>query len=74
MPLLDNMRRNAVTEGLLGGNRRWLVLGGIAWGFRLIGWALRKDEHVVFKEQLRPGERLVITERQSTPKRSRRRG
>ena len=71
MQLLDNMRRNAITEGLLGGNRRWLILGGIAWGFRLIGWALRKDEHVVFNEQLRPGEGLVITERRPTPKRGR---
>lgn len=73
MGLLDNMRRNAVTEGLLGGNRRWLVLGGIAWGFRLIGWVLRRDEHVVFNEQLRPGEGLLITEHRPTPKRSRRR-
>jgi hypothetical protein len=72
MGLLDTMRRNAVTEGLLGGNRRWLILGGIAWGFRVVGWALRRDERAVFKEQLRPGESLLITERRPTPERRRR--
>ncbi len=68
---LDLARRNAVTEGLLGGNRRWLVLGGVAWGLRAVGWAIRRDERVLFRETLRPGETLVISERQLSPGRKR---
>lgn len=71
MGLLDTARRNAVAEGLLGGNRRWLVIGGIAWGFRAIGWAMRRDERVIFRERLGPGEQLVISESRATPRRRR---
>lgn len=67
MGWLDLARRNAVTEGILGGNRRWLVLGGVAWGLRAVGWAVRRDERVVFRETLRPGEQLLISERQLSP-------
>jgi hypothetical protein len=69
---LDTARRNGVAEGLLGGNRRWLVLGGVAWGLRAVGWAVRRDQQVLFREQLRPGEQLVISERKLVPRRERR--
>jgi hypothetical protein len=68
MSWLDTARRNGITEGLLGGNRRWLVLGSIAWGVRAIGWANRRDQRVLFREHLRPGEQLVISERRLSPK------
>jgi hypothetical protein len=66
--VLDTARRNAITEGLLGGNRWWLVLGGLAWGLRAIGLAGRREQRVIYRERLRPGERLVISERQLRPK------
>jgi hypothetical protein len=69
---LDTARQRGLYEGLLGGNRRWLVLGGVAWTVRAVGWAIRRDERVLYRERLRPGEQLVITERQRQPKRSRR--
>ena len=72
MGLLDVARRRGLSEGLLGGNRGWLVLGSVAWGLRAIGWAVRREERVVFRDTLRPGEALVISERQPEPKRRRR--
>jgi hypothetical protein len=68
MSWLDTARRNGITEGLLGGNRRWVVLGSIAWGVRAIGWANRRDQRVLFRDQLQPGEQLLISERQLNPK------
>jgi hypothetical protein len=68
MSWFDTARRNGIAEGVLGGNRRWLVLGGIAWGLRAVGWATKREQRVLFRDQLRPGEQLVITERQSNPK------
>lgn len=71
MSWLDAARRNGITEGLLGGNRRWLVLGSIAWGLRAISWANKRDQRVLFMDNLRPGEQLLISERQLNPKRKR---
>ena len=69
MGMLDIARRNAITEGLLGGNRRWMVLGGVAWGLRAISYATRREQQVLYRERLRPGEQLVITERPLRPTR-----
>lgn len=75
MGILDTARSNGITEGILGGNRRWLVLGGVAWGLRAIRYATRREDRVLYRERLRPGEQLVITERQLRPggRRARRR-
>jgi hypothetical protein len=67
--ILETARSNAITEGLLGGNRRWMVLGGVAWGLRAISYATRREQQVLYRERLRPGEQLVITERPLRPKR-----
>jgi hypothetical protein len=72
MGLLDVARSRGITEGVLGGNRRWLVLGGLAWGIRAIGAATRSEPRVVYRKRLRPGEQLVISERQPDSKRARR--
>jgi hypothetical protein len=69
MGVLDTARRNGLVDGVLGGNKRWLVLGSIAWGIRAVGWAVARDERVLFRDRLRPGEQLVISERQAVPKR-----
>jgi hypothetical protein len=47
-------------RGVLGGNRIWLVAGGLALGVRLVSKALRPEETVVFREVLGPGDKLVI--------------
>jgi hypothetical protein len=53
--------RRGWRDGVLGGDRRWLYAGALAL---LLRWLLRawsKEEEVVYRELLRPGERLVIT-------------
>lgn len=73
MGIFETARQRGLYEGLLGGSRRWLVLGGLAWGFRALAWAVHRDERVLYRERLRPGEQLVITERRFQPKRRRKR-
>ena len=55
------VRRKAIYGGLLGGNRKWLILGGAAWmlrsGSSLFGKGHPSPVHV---EDLPPGERFVI--------------
>lgn len=72
--VLAEARRAGLTEGLMGGNTRWLVLGALAWGWRALTWALRSEERVVYRRRLRPGEQLLITERPAQPRRRRRKG
>jgi hypothetical protein len=59
--VLPIARRRAITDGLFGGNRRWLVLGGLAWALRALQWASTRDEHVVYAAELKPGETLVLS-------------
>lgn len=64
-------RRRAITDGVFGGNRRWLVLGGLAWALRAYQWASDRQPEVVYRAELRPGETLVLT--RDAPKKSTRR-
>jgi hypothetical protein len=68
--MLPMARRRAITEGVLGGNRRWLVLGGLAWALRAYRYASTREPEVVYRAELRPGETLVL-ERQEPKKRGR---
>jgi len=53
-------RRNGLYKGLLGGDRSWLVIGGIFWGGRLLKKSLGKNEEVVALEKLEPGQWLTL--------------
>ena len=73
MGILATARRHAIERGLLGGSRTWLLLGGLAWGFRALRWALRTSTTTVFNERLEVGETLVITHSPANPTRRQRR-
>lgn len=60
MSVLRYLVRNGVRRGLLGGSRPWLVVGGVALAARLLRRLTHDDPRVVFSEELRPGEALVI--------------
>lgn len=47
-------------QGVMEGNRSWLIVGGVALTLRLLQRMAGKEEKVVYREQLRPGETLVI--------------
>jgi hypothetical protein len=53
--------RRGWRQGVLEGNRAWLLVGGLALTMRVIQRMAGKEEKVVYSEQLRPGETLVIT-------------
>jgi hypothetical protein len=59
--MLEFLRRYGVTRGFLGGSRPWMVVGGAAYALKAVKWALQRDVEVVFSEEIRPGDRLVIT-------------
>lgn len=59
---LGYLRRQAIVRGLVGGSRGWLLLGGIAWGVRLLSrFASTRRLRTVSTEELRPGESLLIS-------------
>ena len=53
-------RRNGIYKGLLGGDRRWLAIGGVFWGVRVMKRALAKTEEFVTIEKLQPGQWLSL--------------
>jgi hypothetical protein len=53
--------RQGWRRGVLGGNRTWIVVGGMALVGHLAGRALTRDEETVVREQLFPGESVRIT-------------
>ena len=58
--MLTRLRRLALARGL-GRSNAWLAVGATAWGLQLLKRLAAKEPKVVFKEQLKPGERLVIS-------------
>lgn len=60
-------------SGLLGGDRKWLVLGGMVFVGgkvkRLFGFGVPEP---LYTEALKPGERFVVAHQESTSRRKRR--
>lgn len=61
MALLDPLRSNAITKGVLGNSRFWMVVGGAAWLIRAYSWARRSQERTLFRQVLEPGQALLIS-------------
>jgi hypothetical protein len=47
-------------EGVLKGSRPWMVAGGLALAVRVFQRAAAREETVVYREELPPGETLTI--------------
>ena len=71
--MLPMARRRAITEGLFGGSRKWLILGSLAWLVRGWQWAKTNDEQVVYRYELQPGETLVMAREHERPTRKEKR-
>ncbi len=71
--VLRFVRRAGVERGLFEGRRAWLLLGGVAWGLHFLNKAAGRNEVVVYREELLPGESVVVR-REAVPERRRRRG
>jgi hypothetical protein len=72
MSLLSDIRRQALTKGLFGGSRPWLLVGIAAWTFRGLQWALRPEPKVVYRSKLEVGETIVLTNEPAAPTRRQR--
>jgi hypothetical protein len=73
MSLLSDLRRRALTKGVFGGSRPWLLLGIAAWTLRGLQWALRPSPTTVYRGKLEVGETIVITHDPAPPTRRQRR-
>lgn len=61
------LRQRAIYSGLFGGNRGWLMVGGAAWVMRwLRGLFAGGDPATVYLEELKPGQRLVVSHPESS--------
>ncbi|MDH3754204.1 MAG: hypothetical protein OEU32_10070 [Acidimicrobiia bacterium] len=66
------IRRRAVYAGLLGGNRKWLMFGGMVWGLHWLGRIVGAGEPTaVFTQELDPGERFVVVHGEKPTRRRR---
>jgi hypothetical protein len=59
--LLRLLVRNGWRRGVLGGSRPWVIAGGVALVARVLQKLIASEEKVVYSEELRPGETLVIS-------------
>lgn len=65
-------RRNAVYKGVLGGDRTWLILGGVVWGGRFLKKSLGKNEEIVALEKMEPGQWMSLRTIPPTTRKQRR--
>ena len=71
--VLRFIRRGGIERGIFEGRRAWLMLGALAWGLHFLNKAAGRNEVVVYREELLPGESVVLR-REATPQRRTRRG
>jgi hypothetical protein len=57
--MLKNLVRIGFARGI-GGSRAWLTVGVVAGGLRLLRKMAKREADVVYLEELRPGQSMVI--------------
>jgi len=57
--MLKSLIRIGFARGI-GGSRGWLALGMTAGGLHMLRRAIKREPDVVYLEELRPGQSLVI--------------
>ena len=57
--MLRSLIRIGFARGI-GGSRGWLALGFAAGGLQLLRRAVKREPEVVYLEELRPGQSVVI--------------
>lgn len=57
--MLKTLVRIGFARGI-GGSRAWLTLGVVAGGVRILRKITKRDADVVYLEELRPGQSMVI--------------
>jgi hypothetical protein len=57
--MLKNLVRIGFARGI-GGSRAWLTVGVVAGGLRMLRKMAKREADVVYLEELRPGQSMVI--------------
>jgi len=66
------LRQRSLSEGLWNGRKGWMAVGAVVWGVRGVRWALHREERVLMREVLEPGQTVVVREVQTVkPRRQR---
>ncbi len=61
-------RRKAIYAGILGGNRRWLTIGGAAWVAHWLGRIFGQGEPLPkYTQEIGAGERVVVVHEPLSP-------
>jgi hypothetical protein len=55
------VRRTAIAKGLFGGSRFWMAVLGVIWARRVWRRLAGSTMDPVYREELRPGQALIIT-------------
>ncbi len=58
--MFKQWRSIGLQRGIVGGSRPWMLVAAVLWGAKAVQWAMRRDERVVFRTVLEPGETLEI--------------
>lgn len=59
--MLRILLRRGLWNGLVGGSRFWMVVGGAAAAVRLMQRLSGREPKIVYAEKLEPGQTLVIS-------------
>lgn len=65
MALTDRLRRTGFRKGVQG-NRTWLALGIAVWGAQRLRRLAQPEAEILLREELRPGDRMVIANGRAT--------
>lgn len=62
------LRRKAILAGVLGGNRKWLVWGGMAWVLHWLGQLFGAgDPKPKYTREIGAGERVIVLHEPLSP-------
>jgi hypothetical protein len=64
--LVTMLRRQAVRRGIFGGSSGWAAVAVGTWGYTTLKKLARREAEVVFLEELKPGERIIISNNRPT--------
>jgi hypothetical protein len=60
------LRRNGMRKGVFGGSRGWAAVAVGTWGYTTLKRLARREPELVFSEELKPGERIIISNNRPT--------
>ena len=64
--LVRTLRRQGVRKGIFGGSRGWAAVAVGTWGYTTLKRIARREPELVFSEELKPGERIIISNNRAT--------